>query len=240
MSKGDHLCISSIFHGIPYQHHGIDMGDGTVVHLAPEQGSPVALSDDSGRFCVRRVSISEFADGKQIQVVLHANHRSADEVVEIASRQIGRRGYHLLDNNCEHFATLCATGNANSRQVEMGHSTAVSIASALTKGFWAATRQTAIRSACKLAARPHPLSFVADGAELIAIASGCATGMSSDRTRRVARASGNLAAFTLGCVASGPLVGAASLALHSGTTEIAERLCVAIRKTFLKSRKPAT
>lgn len=235
MSKGDHIFVTSMLHGIPFQHHGIDMGDGTVVHLAPEKGNRVALSDDSGRFCVRRVSIENFADGKTIQIVRHENPRTVDEIVEFATLQIGRCGYHLLDNNCEHFASLCATGNASSRQIEISHCTAVSITSALTKGFWALTQRVAIGRATKLAASPHPLTLIADGAEAIALASGCAVGLSSQRTRQVARASGNLAAFVVGCAAAGPVGGAVSLALHRSSTEFAERLCTSVRRALVKS-----
>jgi hypothetical protein len=43
MSRGEHIYVDGWCAGIPFQHHGIDMGDGTVVHLAPEAGARVTL-----------------------------------------------------------------------------------------------------------------------------------------------------------------------------------------------------
>lgn len=41
-----------------------------------------------------------------------------------AASMIGRSGYDLFSNNCEHFATWCVTGEHSSAQVEMARSTA--------------------------------------------------------------------------------------------------------------------
>ena len=205
------------------------MGDGSVVHLAPESGSRVALADDTGRFCVRRVPMESFAGGKKVQVVNHQRRHTADQCTAIAERAIGQCGYHLLENNCEHFATYCATGQADSRQIELSQGTAVSVASALAKSFWVLTGRTAVSSVQRVAVRLHPLSLVADGVEAVAIASSCAVGLSGRQARRVARASGDLTAFAVGFLSSGPVGGAVSLALHRSSTELAESLCQWIR-----------
>lgn len=42
---------------------------------------------------------------------------SGDETVNRARNEIGRRGYNLLCNNCEHFAIWCKTGIRESSQV---------------------------------------------------------------------------------------------------------------------------
>ncbi len=42
----------------------------------------------------------------------------ADVIVERAASMIGRSGYDLFSNNCEHFATWCVTGEHSSAQVE--------------------------------------------------------------------------------------------------------------------------
>ena len=229
MAKGDHIFIKSRVRSIPFQHHGIDMGDGTVVHLAPESGSRVAFIDHTGRFCVRREPIESFSFGKPVHVVEYPQPKPADEVVAAAASHIGRCGYHLIDNNCEHFASLCASGSAGSRQVDFGHSTAVSMTSAVTKGLWALGGRAAARYATRAAARPHPLSILADGVEAMTIASGCAAGLTAERTRRLARASGQLTALAVGCAVGGPVGGAVSLAVHRSSTQIAERVCTAAR-----------
>ncbi len=40
-----------------------------------------------------------------------------DAVVARAESRLGRRDFHLVFNNCEHFATWCKTGIADSEQV---------------------------------------------------------------------------------------------------------------------------
>lgn len=46
------------------------------------------------------------------------SHPTPDEVVARARQRLGERGYHILYNNCEHFAYECVTGKHYSEQVE--------------------------------------------------------------------------------------------------------------------------
>lgn len=45
--------------------------------------------------------------------------RDPDEVCSIAQRHVGERRYHVITNNCEHFARYCKTGVRLSHQVIM-------------------------------------------------------------------------------------------------------------------------
>lgn len=109
MARGDHICVRRL--GGLYTHHGIDLGDGTVVHLS---GEPFRWQDA----VVCRVPIEEFLkDGVMAVVDDGPRRRSADEVVRAAIAAVGESGYHLWRNNCEHFASECATGRKNSQQV---------------------------------------------------------------------------------------------------------------------------
>ncbi len=242
MAAGDHIFVQCSVRGIPYQHHGIDLGDGTVAHLAPESGSRIALADDSGKYCVRRDSMEAFAQGRPVQKVEHIDALEAEEVVATAIDYVGRCGYHLLDNNCEHFASLCKTGRSDSRQVDFGHRTAVSITSAATKSLWTWGTKVAIgrafaKATSKVAVRPHPMSLLADGVEAVAIMTGCAVGLSAQRTQQIARAGGELTAVAVGCVVGGPVGGAVSLAIHRSSTQVAEHVCNAVRNVAkLKTR----
>jgi hypothetical protein len=86
-------------------HHGIDLGDGTVVHYL--EGKQILRSP-----------IDEFSLGEPLQVV---PHNDADPVGVTLRRAMGRLGeerYNLLLNNCEHFAVWCKTGKHRSSQVE--------------------------------------------------------------------------------------------------------------------------
>jgi Lecithin retinol acyltransferase len=67
---------------------------------------------------VRITSYADFARGHPTQVT----NPDADAIeramaVQRALSRVGERRYSLTGNNCEHFATWCATGIAVSQQV---------------------------------------------------------------------------------------------------------------------------
>ena len=68
MAKGDHIYVDW---GL-FDHHGIDCGDGTVIHR----------SKDSAR--ITRVSKNTFAKGKQIRTKIYQKKYSPDEIVNRA------------------------------------------------------------------------------------------------------------------------------------------------------------
>jgi len=94
---------------IPYRHFGIDIGDGTVVHLATD---PAA----SNRMTVQRVSFTAFADGKPVRIENVSDAFPDDDVVSQALGRVGESGYHLVAGNCEHFARECKCGIRASHQ----------------------------------------------------------------------------------------------------------------------------
>lgn len=105
MARGDHIYVRR---GRRYSHHGIDCGDGSVIHYMGERGHT--------RY-VGRTRLDDFAAGTDIRVRRHLRPLGADEVVARAESQMGSLGYHLVHNNCEHFAAWCCTGRAASSQV---------------------------------------------------------------------------------------------------------------------------
>ena len=111
MPAGNHLRVRR---GWRYWHHGIDVGDGFVVHL---NGSPSVqeLAD------VIEGSWQYFSHGDDVEVVQHFDAPfSPAEVVERARSCIGalKGTYVLRTNNCEHFAEWCSTGQSKSRQID--------------------------------------------------------------------------------------------------------------------------
>lgn len=106
MAKGDHIYFNDYFKVIPYTHHGIDCGDGTVIHYTREQG-------------VLRVSIHEFSQGKEIYQKPYYSCDSPYLVILRAESRLGEHNYDLIFNNCEHFATWCKTGSRESEQVKL-------------------------------------------------------------------------------------------------------------------------
>lgn len=107
MAKGDHIKVNRI----AYFHHGIDIGDGTVVHFT---GGPENKIDAE----IKRTSMEYFLNGGQLEIVEYSKAKSSDEVVQEALRHGGEVGYNLIANNCEHFARYCKTGDFKSEQVE--------------------------------------------------------------------------------------------------------------------------
>lgn len=236
--RGDHIYVPTVAAGIRFEHHGIDMGDGTVIHLAPADGVRITLRDSTDRFAVRRDSIEDFCKGRSVCVCKHTDCVSSELVAENAEKMLGKSGYHLLDGNCEHFAYYCCTGRLESRQVEMSQNVIVSATSLMTKAIWSISARIAPRAAshcsakvaAKVAAKANPLLLIADGIELATLAVGCASGLSADKNRQAARVTGTLAAASIGAIAGGPVGAIASVALHNGSTALAEQVCKRIRK----------
>jgi len=109
VARGDHIYVSRK-QGI-YTHHGIDCGDGTVIHFTGEPGKRKAGAS------VARTPIEEFAPRSDIKTRQHRKHFAPDVVVTRAESQLHAKGYNLAFNNCEHFAYWCCTDTNKSRQV---------------------------------------------------------------------------------------------------------------------------
>ncbi|KAA1248291.1 lecithin retinol acyltransferase family protein [Mycobacterium simiae] len=122
MAKGEHIWVTR---PLGYTHHGIDCGDGTVIHFT---GEPGKKSDAA----VARTTIGDFA----LDSIVHVREYSRkDDVVTVIGRaesKLGSREYNLVTNNCEHFATWCCTGKTASQQVRMVGSLTTSGAAAAT------------------------------------------------------------------------------------------------------------
>ena len=103
MAAADHLEVPRQ-HGL-FNHHGIDLGDGTVAHYL------------EGREILRS-STEDFSQGQPLSVIAHADASPTRVTLQRAMSRIGEQNYNLLFNNCEHFATWCKTGRHRSGQVE--------------------------------------------------------------------------------------------------------------------------
>jgi hypothetical protein len=115
---------------IAYWHHGIDMGDGSVVHARPHD-----FRNPFGGGRVVRTSLAEFADGEEVRPTCGpAALFPPEEVARRAAAHVGRDGYCPVVANCEHFATWCATGERRSRQVERVVRRVVTVAATVVAG----------------------------------------------------------------------------------------------------------
>lgn len=93
-------------------HYGVYASRGEVIQfgLAPcarphlkDSEIEVCASDLDTFLCGGQVEVAEPEQGKD-------SVRSPEQAVSYARQSLGRRGYHLLKNNCEHFAYECVTG----------------------------------------------------------------------------------------------------------------------------------
>jgi hypothetical protein len=102
MARGDQIYVMRPLAGLDslYQHHGIDCGDGTVIHYYKP-----------GEAEISRTSYETFAQGKPVYTKQYITSYVPDIVIERAESRLGERQYNLLTNNCEHFATWCKIGN---------------------------------------------------------------------------------------------------------------------------------
>lgn len=109
MARSDQIFVMRPLAGIGgvYQHHGIDGGDGTVIHYRK-------MGDDAQ---VERTSLETFSWGNRIHTVYHGTVDADDVVMARAESRMGERQYDLFFNNCEHFATWCKTGRRESAQL---------------------------------------------------------------------------------------------------------------------------
>jgi hypothetical protein len=97
--RGDHIKVFRYF----YFHHAIDMGDGTCIHFT---GEPFKKFDSY----IRRTDMDVFLKGGTMRIVEYDECKDPDEVVNTALSYVGMAGYHLIWNNCYHFARYCKTG----------------------------------------------------------------------------------------------------------------------------------
>ncbi|MFO0013474.1 MAG: lecithin retinol acyltransferase family protein [Planctomycetota bacterium] len=218
MALGDLISIPCVWGVVPYRHYGVDIGDGSVVHLATDE------NESSMR--VQRVAWDVFADGKSVRVESVSNALPSAEVVERAIRSVGLSGYHLALGNCEHFARACKTGDAVSHQADrvIGSFLRAGLAGMVSCSARAATfaaagglPRMAIHRAAGVA------SVVGEVARQSAYAASRRCSLEHQQADRIGKTAGTIAAALTGTVAGGPTGGLASAALYVSIDHMAQR-----------------
>jgi cell wall-associated NlpC family hydrolase len=105
---GDHIYVRR--GGLIYSHHGIYAGEGTVFHFKGEEKEkqdPVVILTE----------IESFLNEGKLRRRHYQERLPRSESLGIAQGHLSEKGYSLPFNNCEHFATYCATGKKKSKQV---------------------------------------------------------------------------------------------------------------------------
>ena len=112
MEKGDHICVKHPLVGDLITHHGIYCGDCTVIHF---DGNDKL----SGQAKICRASLEDFCHPFSVSEILvfkQCPPSNADVVLQRAESYLGKSGYDIFKNNCEHFATFCITNEWKSAQ----------------------------------------------------------------------------------------------------------------------------
>jgi hypothetical protein len=109
MAQGDQIYVMRPLMSMDevYEHHGIDCGDGTVIHYSKASREPR----------ITRTAHETFSWGKPVFIKHYATSYVPSVVVARAESRLGEQQYNLLTNNCEHFATWCKTGRNESLQI---------------------------------------------------------------------------------------------------------------------------
>jgi hypothetical protein len=116
--RADHLRVFR--EGIvSYNHHGIYVSDKEVIHFTGRDGDNITGSNNQ----VIKTNIAEFLKGGVLEVKVYNSDEIADlyppdVIVHHARSSIGKMGYNVIFNNCEHFTNWCTLGRFKSRQIE--------------------------------------------------------------------------------------------------------------------------
>lgn len=144
LRRGDHIRAGRP--GVPH-HDGIYLGDGQVIHLT---GIPGGGKADAR---VRIDTLAVFAADRPVAIRPYAGNHDPETVIARAMSRLGHGNYHLIFNNCQHFARWCATGDHLSEQVS---STAATAATAATSVLAASLGISVVGSAGLVAGLSGP------------------------------------------------------------------------------------
>ncbi len=106
----------------PLYHYGIYVSDDEIIQFGPNPSLRMGIPDSQLSVCT--TDIDTFLCGQFLEVAVAADRverkkmRKPRQVVEQARKRIGEKGYHILRNNCEHFANECLTGEKYSSQTD--------------------------------------------------------------------------------------------------------------------------
>ena len=123
---GDHIYVRR--RGLLYSHQGIYAGEMSVIHY---KGAEKEKRDPS----IIMTGIESFLHGGKLKKRNYQERIPHSESLRIAQEHLSEKGYSLPFNNCEHFATYCATGKKKSKQVRRAIGSFVTITVFATGSF---------------------------------------------------------------------------------------------------------
>ena len=236
MAKGDHFFVWRTHKGVPFQHHAIDMGDSTAVHFTDGNGGVAQPGASNADFVVARTPITSVTrDGRdEIHVVQHSDQLPADVVVQRAASRIGDKGYHLVFDNCEHFACWCVLDESQSRQVQVAFERLAAMG--VKSMFAGGARMASGVVAKRLTRGMSPLMLLADVAQWGTEIGGHHVGLTNPKQRKQAgRAVGGATALACGAL-GGPI----GILVAGGLWAVGEVASEASHKAYENARQTST
>ncbi len=103
-----------------FYHYGICVSEDSVIQFG---GSIIDPNADPETITVNEVSIDEFLKGRFAEVAEYdkkelKRKNSPAKIILNAKLSLGRKGYHIIHNNCEHFAYECVFNEHKCEQTE--------------------------------------------------------------------------------------------------------------------------
>lgn len=145
MAAGDHLIVERRRWFGSYYHHGIDVGNDRVIHLTGTRKKDATVIETSLEeflkggvkeiwhystfvdllLAYRRDMQDDYGRPDPMLPFLYEERikeireriEDPERAVTEARKHLGKKGYDLFSNNCEHFAVFCKTGLAVSIQL---------------------------------------------------------------------------------------------------------------------------
>jgi Lecithin retinol acyltransferase len=112
IASGDRPLVEGEEPPLGFEHHGIYVGEGSVVHYG-------TLARGLRRRPVEEVSLAQFAHGHPVwRRGSERDNFDREEVIRRARSRLGEDHYRLFTNNCEHFCEWCLHDRHRSYQVE--------------------------------------------------------------------------------------------------------------------------
>jgi hypothetical protein len=116
--KNEHTTVLDeiIVRSKSYYHYGIQISEDSVIHFV----GPSYLKRKESKIEIK--SLEKFLRNGKLEIVTNYEHKfSKEEIINRAFSKVGTNFgvYSVFNNNCEHFATWCATGNRISKQSDI-------------------------------------------------------------------------------------------------------------------------
>ena len=221
MARADLMSVECQRGVFCYLHFGIDIGDGTVVHLATEL--------EKREMSVQRVSIDQFANGAPISIEAVEEELSADAVIERTLAAVGQKGYDLVIGNCEHFARQMKTGKGHSVQVDRFVRSAVRTA---FSGFVSTARRHVIAGSLTAISQSRFLvtagsivpTLIGETARQGAYLAARKLKMTHAEAERSSRSVGHAACALGGFIVGGPMGSAGALAISVASDHLTDSI----------------